>query len=347
MATTAQPTFASLTSEIKARRLAPVYLLHGEEGYFIDRLVEQFDTVLSDDEKEFNQYVLYAPQTEMLQAIDICRRYPMMADRQVVILKECQAARADQLSKLAKYVASPSPQTVLVICFRGQKAKGKELLDAVKTSKATVFESKKIYDSQIGAYISKLIQDKGLSVDPKALEMLKEYEGTDLSRLYNEIDKLTAILGPGAMVTPESIERNIGFSKDYNSFELVDALAARDMVRAFRIVDYFRANPKANPTVMVVASIFSYFSDLMITYFVKDRSEAAIMRALNIKNSFGMRRFNTGRRNYNAYQVIEIIRAIRRFAAQSKGCGSRQHEYLLLRELVFHILTAPGNLWQR
>ncbi len=344
---TATPTFASLSSEIKARKFSPVYLLHGEEGYFIDQLVKQFENILAPDEKEFNQYVLYAPQIEMLSAVDICRRYPMMSDYQVVIIKECQSARADQLQKLAKYVADPSPQTILVISFRGQKAKGKELLDAVKKSKATVFESKKIYDNQIGSYISKLISDRGLSVDPKALEMLKEYVGTDLSRLYNEIEKLTTILGAGAQVTPESIERNIGFSKDYNSFELVDALAARDSVRAFRIADYFRANPKNNPTVLVVSSIFAYFSDLMITYFVRDKSEASIMRALNVKNSFAMRRYNIGRQNYNAYQVIEIIRAIRRFAAQSKGCGSRQNEYVLLRELIFHILSAPGNLWQR
>ncbi len=344
---TAAPTFASLTSEIKARKFAPVYLLHGEEGFFIDRLISQFEKILTPDEREFNQYVLYAPQTEMLQAIDICRRYPMMSDYQVVIIKECQSARADQLTKLAKYVAAPSPQTILVISFRGQKAKGKELLDAVKKSGAVVFESKKIYDSQIGPYISKLIADRGLTVDGKALEMLKEYVGTDLSRLYNEIDKLTTILGAGARVTPESIERNIGFSKDFNSYELVDALAARDAARAFRIVDYFRSNPKNNPTVLVVSAIFSYFSDLMITYFVRDRSEAAIMHALNVKNSFAMRRYNVGRRNYNAFQVIEIIRAIRRFAAQSKGCGSRQNEYALLRELVFHILSAPGNLWQR
>ncbi len=344
---TAAPTFASLKSEIKAKRLSPVYLLHGEEGYFTDRLVKEFENILTDEEKEFNQYVLYAPQTEMLTAIDICRRYPMMADRQVVIIKECQAARADQLQKLAKYVAEPSPQTVLVIAFRGQKAKGKELLDAVKKSRATVFESKKVYESQIGGYISQLIADRGLTADPKALEMLKEFVGTDLSRLYNEIEKLTTILGAGAQVTPESIERNIGFSKDFNSFELVDALATRDAAKAFRIADYFRANPKNNPTVLVVASIFSYFSDLMITYFVKDKSPSALMQALGVKNSFAMRRYDAGRRNYNAFQVIEIIRAIRRFAAQSKGCGSRQNEYQLLRELIFHILSAPGNLWQR
>lgn len=347
MATASAPSFASLCSEIKARKLSPVYILHGDEGYFTDQLVKHFENILSPDEKEFNHYTLYAPQIDMREAVDICRRYPMMSDRLVVIIKECQAARADQLDKLARYVANPSPDTVLCIVFRGETAKGKELLSAAKKSKAVIFESKKIYDNQIGPFISKLIEERRLTVDPKALEMLKEYVGSDLSRLYNEIDKLTGILGPGARVTPEAIERNIGFSKDYNSFELVEALAARDSARALRIVDYFQANPKANPSVLIVAAIFNYFSDLMVTYFVKDRSEAAIMHALGLKNSFAMKRINVGRRNYNAFQAIEIIRAIRRFAAQSKGVGSRQNEYLLLRELVFHILTAPGNLWQR
>ncbi len=343
----AATTFASLQSAIRAKNLSPVYLLHGEEGYFIDQLVKEFEDILPDDEKEFNQYVLYAPQVEMLSVVDICRRYPMMADRQVVILKEAQAVRADQLDRLAKYVADPSPQTVFVICSRGATAKGKQLLAALKTSKAVVFESKKIPDYQIGTHISTLIKDRGLSVAPKALEMLKEYVGNDLSRLYNEIDKLTTILGKGAQVTPEAIERNIGYSKEYNAFELVDALAAKDSAKVYRIADYFKANPKASPLVMTIASIFNFFSDLLIVHFTKDKSDASLMRALNLRSPFQLKRYAVGRQHYNAYQVIEIIRAIRRFDTQSKGCGSRQNEHVLFRELMFHILSAPGALWQR
>jgi len=337
--------FADLKSNIKERRFAPVYLLHGEEGFFIDELVKCFENILTDDEKEFNQYVLYAPQTEMPAVVDICRRYPMMADYQVVILKEAQAVRADQLDRLAKYVAAPSPQTIFVVCCRGAAAKGKEFMAACRKYHAVIFESKKLSDYNIGPHISRLITERGLSVDPKALEMLKEYVGTDLSRLYNEIDKLTGILGRGAQVTPEAIERNIGMSKDYNCFELVDALAARDSLRVYRIADYFKNNPKASPTVLTVAMIFNFFADLLTIYFEKDKSDQALMRALNLKNSFALRRFNVARRNYNAFQVIEIIRALRQFDVRSKGCGSRQNEHALFRELMFHILTAPGHLW--
>lgn len=344
MATAPSLTFASLRAAIHKRQLAPVYLLHGEEGYFIDQLIKDFDTILTPDEKEFNQYVLYAPRIDLLEVGDICRRFPMMSDRLIVIVKEAQAVRADQLDRMARYVADPAPQTTLVICSRGEKAKGRKLLEALKKSGAVIFESKKIPDYQIGTHISALVKEQGLTVDPKSLEMLKEYVGNDLSKLYNEITKLTGILGKGAQITPESIEYNIGFSKEFNAYELVDALAARDGTRALRIADYFRSNPKASPLVLTSAAIFSFFADLLITYFERDKSEASLMRALGLKNSFQLKRFNIARSRYNAFQVIEIIRALRQFDTMSKGCGSRQNEHQLFRELIFHILTAPGHL---
>jgi DNA polymerase-3 subunit delta len=338
-------TFENLRTALRAKNIAPVYLLHGEEGYFIDQLLTDFDTILTPDEKPFNQYVLYAPQVEMAEVVDICRRYPMMADRQVVILKECQSVRADLLDRLARYVAAPSPTTVLVICSRGAACKGKELMAALKKSDAIIFESKKIPEYQLGSHITTYINARGLNVQPKALEMLKEYIGSNLDRMYNELNKLINILGAGATVTPEAIEQHIGVSKEYNVFELVDALALRDSARAMRIAAYFRANPKAAPTVMITASIFSFFSDLLITYFEKDKTERGLMQALKLKSTFQLKRFNAARQRYNAFQVIEIIRAIRRFDAQTKGIGSRRNEYDLLQELIFRILTAPGTLF--
>jgi DNA polymerase-3 subunit delta len=338
-------TFENLRTSLRAKNISPVYLLHGEEGYFIDQLLKDFEAILSDDEKAFNQYVLYAPQVETAEVVDICRRYPMMSDYQVVILKECQSVRADQLDKLAKYVAEPSVSTVLVICSRGAACKGKELMSALKKSNAVIFESKKIPEYQLGGHISNYINARGRNVQPKALEMLKEYIGSNLDRMYNELDKLITILGKGATVTPEAIELHIGVSKEYNVFELVDALAVRDSAKAMRIANYFRANPKAVPTVMITASIFGFFSDLLITYFEKDKSERGLMQALKLKSTFQLKRFNAARQRYNAFQVIEIIRAIRKFDAQSKGIGSRRNEYDLLQELTFRILTAPGTLF--
>ena len=344
MATQPTLSFAALKSGIKSKSLAPVYLLHGEEGYFIDQLVKEFDNVLSPDEKEFNYYILYAPQIEMAGVVDACQRLPMMADRQLVILKEAQSVSADQLDKLIPYCSNPSSATTLVICSRGAVVKSKKLLDAVTKHGGVAFESKKIYEDKLAPYISNYITERGLSVDPKALDMLREYIGSDLSRLYKEIDKLIGILGPGAMVTDEAVERHIGISKSFNTYELIDALACRDAKKVYQIADYFRANPKASPLVLTITAIFGYFSDLLVTYFEKDRSERALMNVLGLRYSVQFKRYAIGMRQYNAFQVIEIIRAIRQFAVQSKGVGSRQNEHALFRDLLFHILTAPGNI---
>lgn len=340
-------TFENLRIQLGAGKLAPVYLLHGAEGYFIDALVKEFEKIVPEDEKDFNQYVLYAPQMAMEAVTDICRSVPMMGERQVVILKEAQSARAEQLDKLAKYIQQPTPSTVLVICSRGAEAKGKEMMAALRKSGAVVFESKKVSEYQMGPYISSYINSRGLNVQPKALEMLKEYIGTDLSRMYNEIDKLMAILGQGATITPEAVERHIGVSREYNVFEFVDALAHRDGAKAMRIAAYFRANPKAAPGNLIAANVFGFFSDLMVTYFEKDKTDNGLMKALGYKSNWQLRRVNDGRRVYNAYQVIEIIRAIRAFDAGTKGINSRRNEYDLLDELVFRILTAPGTLFPK
>lgn len=337
--------FENLRASLKAGNIRPVYLLQGEEGYFIDELVKDFERLLPEEEWQLNRYVLYAPRVEIREVVDTCRRFPLMSDYQVVILKEAQAARADQLDKLVKYIESPSETTVFVIASRGADIKGKLATAIKKMDDAVIFQSKKVNEPALASMIRDMINARGLNVQPKALEMLVEFIGTDMSRMYNELDKLIGILGPGAMVTPESIERHIGYSKSYNVYELIDALAVRDAAKVYRIADYFAANPKVVPLVMASASIFGFFSDLLITYFAKDKSERGLMGALGLKWPTQLKRINTARSKYNAFQVIEIIRAIRRFDVQSKGVGSRQNEHDLFRELMFHILTAPGELF--
>lgn len=340
-------TFEGLRALIKKGTLAPVYLLHGEEGYFIDALVRDFENVLPDDEKAFNQYVLYAPQTPMEEVVDVCRRLPVMAERQVVIVKEMQGARADQLDRLAGYIQAPNPQTVLVLASRGAAAKGKNMMAALKKSGAVIFESKKIAEWNLAEHITAHINSRGLNVQPRAVEMFKEFIGADLSRLYNEVDKLISILPAGAVVTPEAVEANVGVSKDYNAFELVDALALKDAERARRIAAYFRANPKAVPMVMLAAALFNFFADLMVVYSTPDKSDRSLQQALGLKSPYPLKRLNAARQRYNAWQCIEVIRAIRRFDAQIKGIGSRRSEHDLLDELIFRILTAPGTLFPR
>ncbi|MCM1076007.1 MAG: DNA polymerase III subunit delta [Bacteroides sp.] len=336
------PTFQELKRQLAAKAsLAPVYLLHGEEGYYIDELVKDFEALVPEEERDFNLYTLYAPESGVETVMDVCHRYPMMAERQVVIVKEAQAVRADQLNKLHSYVERPNPTTVLVISCRGAQAKGKDLLAALKKN-GVVFESKRLTERNVGPVIHDLIKEKGLNVDPKALAMLRDYIGADLSRLYNEIGKLALILGPGAMVTPEAIERNIGISKDYNNFELMDAIVTRNARKAFTIIGYFRDNPKNNPTVMIVSALFNQFSNLLIYHYTRDKSQAGYMDALGLRSAWGLKSYEIASRNYNVRQTIEIISALREFDAKSKGIGSRQNEYDLLKDLIFHILTARG-----
>jgi DNA polymerase-3 subunit delta len=336
-------TYDSICRQLAAKQFAPVYLLHGDEGYYIDELVRRFENILSEEEREFNLHVLYAPEVEPGAVMDLCMQYPMMADRQVVILKEAQSVPADRINKLHRYVASPAETTILVICCRGAQARGKELLAAVR-AKGVNFESKKLSDYNAPAVIGAFIKAKGLKADPKALDMLIDYVGTDLSRLYNEIDKLMTALGAGATVTAEAVERNIGMSKDYNNFELVDALAVKDSGKVFRIADYFRSNPKNNPLVVSASTIFSFFADLLAAYYCADKSDNGIMAELKLRWPGQIKRYRAAMQRYNAFQVIEIIAAIRRYDAMSKGVGSRQSDHNLFHDLLFHILTAPGNI---
>ena len=336
-------TYDSICRQLAAKQFAPVYLLHGDEGYYIDELVRRFENILSEEEREFNLHVLYAPEVEPGAVMDLCMQYPMMADRQVVILKEAQSVPADRINKLHRYVASPAETTILVICCRGAQARGKELLAAVR-AKGVNFESKKLSDCNAPAVIGAFIKAKGLKADPKALDMLIDYVGTDLSRLYNEIDKLMTALGAGATVTAEAVERNIGMSKDYNNFELVDALAVKDSGKVFRIADYFRSNPKNNPLVVSASTIFSFFADLLAAYYCADKSDNGIMAELKLRWPGQIKRYRAAMQRYNAFQVIEIIATIRRYDAMSKGVGSRQSDHNLFHDRLFHILTAPGNI---
>lgn len=189
-----------------------------------------------------------------------------------------------------------------------------------------------------------IAREAGLNIEPKGVAMLRDFIGTDLARLYNEINKMAMVLPAGATITPESIERHIGISKDFNNFELIDAIATKNAPKIFRIVDYFRSNPKNNPTVLTASTVFNYFSNLLIVHFTRDKSPSSLMGALGLKWQSQVRNYETGARNYNAYKVIEILSAIRRFDANSKGIGSRQQEYDLLHDLMFRILTAPGQI---
>lgn len=336
--------FASLKQSLAKGQFAPVYLLHGEEAYYADELIKLFDSIIPESDRDFNMYTIYAPESSPEAIADTCRRFPMMADRQVVIVKELQTMKANEMDRLSEYAGHPTPTTLLVLCSRGAAVKSKELLAAVKSGGGVIFESKKLTEKTIDPSIVNIAREAGLNIEPKGVAMLRDFIGTDLARLYNEINKMAMVLPAGATITPESIERNIGISKDFNNFELIDAIATKNAPKIFRIVDYFRSNPKNNPTVLTASTIFNYFSNLLIVHFTRDKSPSSLMGALGLKWQSQVRNYETGARNYNAYKVIEILSAIRRFDANSKGIGSRQQEYDLLHDLMFRILTAPGQI---
>lgn len=337
--------FDAYKKKISGGVVKPVNVLHGEEGYFLDVLVELFETIIPEEDRDLSLTNIYAPQVNNPQEIiDICRQVPMMTERQVVILREAQNVKADFLDKLASYVSSPTPSTVFVIVSRGEKLKGKEILKAASKENVDCFESPKIWENQVPRLIVEYVKSKNLNLENRSADLLAEYIGTNLSRLYNEIDKLAQILGPGSTITVESIERNIGISKDYNNFELVDAVAARDFAKMIKISRYFQANPSSNPYPVTTAALFNFFADLLQAFYASDKSERGLQQELGIRGSMAVKRLMLGMKNYNAFQIIEILDAIRTYDAMSKGSGSRQDPYKMLIDLMFHINTAPGKL---
>ena len=336
--------FNTLKRSIQAKKFVPVYLLHGEEGYYIDTLLEMFEDILTDEEKDFNLYNFYALDTTPDAVIEACRRYPMMSEKLVVIVREVQAANANFVNGLKPYLSDPTLSTILVISSRGALVKGKDITTAIKTGGGVTFESKKLTASSVEPAISNLVKEKGLNIEPKSLKMLADYVGSDLSRLYNEINKLALILPAGSMITPEVIERNIGISKDYNNFELVHAIAVRDFVKAVTIIKYFRSNPKNNPTVLTSTVLFNLFSNTLVAYYAKDKSDRGMMADLGFKSPYQLKDIKDAMKNYRPWQLIEIISEIRKFDAMSKGVGSRFDLYDLLDMLVMKIFDAKGQV---
>lgn len=337
---TAAPTFKDIKQQIAASKTAPIYILHGPEGYYVDELVKAFEALIPEEARDFNLYVLYATQTTPEQVQEACMRYPMMTDRQVVILKEAQAVKSDFLEKLTAYAEHPNPQTVLVIAGRGDKVTGAKFLKAARASGAVVFETPKLYDNKVGPMIESLVRNEGLSIDQKALAMLIDHVGTDLSRIINEVTKLKTALPSGGAITPQVVEKLIGVSKDFNNWELVDAIALRDTAKIYRIADYFQANPKQNPAIVTGIAIFGFFAKLLLAIYSPDKSEAGIAGAIGARPYSGeLKRITAGMRSYNAWQVINAISACRRFDVRAKGIGSRADEFSLLRELLFTILN--------
>ena len=339
MAVTTKSSYESIRKDIMGGHFKPIYLLMGDEGFFIDELTTLLtDTLLTEVEKDFNMLTFYGVDSDVNLIISSARRFPMMADHQLIIVKEAQ--QLDQFDLLDHYVKNPMLSTVLVINYKhGSVDKRKTLVKNIEKI-GVVFESKKLYENQIPAFITFWFREKEIGIDEKSAQMLTDYLGNDISKLIPQLQKLEVSLPAGARrITSDLIEKNVGISKEFNNFELQKAIITKNVLAANRIVDYFSRNPKENPMMVTVAILFNYFSNLLECYWLPQKDERSIMSALNMKSSFFVSDYMTGLRNYNAGKVMEIISDLRTFDARSKGVDNisvSQGE--LLQELVYRIM---------
>lgn len=328
-----------LVSDIRKGHIKPVYFLMGEEPYYIDKLSEFIeDNILSEEEKGFNQMVLYGRDVSVEDIIGNAKRFPMMAEHQVVIVKEAQDL-SRTIDKLEAYVANPQPTTILVVNYKYKKIDKRKLLYKAIKKNGVVFESKKLYDNQVPDWIRRVLSGQSYSITPKAALMLAEFLGTDLSKINNELEKLKIVLPEGTEITPEHIEQNIGISKDYNNFELHKAIGDRDTKKAFKIIKYFGENPKDNPMVVTVSLLHSYFSKLLQLHGLNDKSSRNVASALKI-NPYFANEYIVAARNYPMKKVSAVIASLREFDVKSKGVGANSiPQSDLLKELMVRIMN--------
>lgn len=334
-----ETTYEDIVRNVKNRIYAPVYFLMGEEDYYIDRIADYIlDTVLTDAEKEFNQTVLFGTDTDIATVINAARRYPMMSEHQVVVVKEAQGLK--NLENLTFYLQKPLLSTILVFCYKhGALDRRKKIVAEIEKA-GVLFESKRLKDSQLPGFITSYLKRRKMEIDPKASEMMAEFVGTDLNRMAGELEKLVITLPAGQRrVTPEQIERNIGISKDYNNFELRNALVAKDVLKANLIVKYFSDNPKNNPLQVTLAVLFNFFSNLMLAYYAPQKTDQGIAAQLGLRSPWQAKDYMNAMQRYSGVKVMQIVNAIRNCDAKSKGVGnSSVSDGELLRELVYFIL---------
>lgn len=328
---------AKIINDIKAGNIKPIYFLMGEEPYYIDRIAEYIEeNVLTEEERGFNQTVLYGRDVSVDDIIGAAKRYPMMAERQVIIVKEAQDL-ARTIDKIESYVKDPQPTTVLVFCYKYKTIDKRKTFSKLLAQKGVVFESKKLYENQVEDWIKRLLSSKGYKIDNKAAIMLVEFLGTDMGKIAKEIEKLDVILPPGSAITPKTIEDNIGFSKDFNNFELTKAIGQHNKLKAYRIVNYFAENPKDNPLVVTTAIVFRFFVQILQYHGLKDRNPKNVAEKLGIRPFF-VADFTEALKHYPMKKASYIVAELRKIDVKSKGVGANSISHVdLLKEMMIHI----------
>jgi DNA polymerase-3 subunit delta len=328
-----------IVNDIKAGNIKPIYFLMGEEPYYIDKLSDYIEqNVLSEDEKAFNQTILYGRDVTIEDIVSTAKRYPMMAERQVVIVKEAQDL-TKTIDKLENYVENPMLSTVLVFCYKYKTLDKRKKLPKLISKSGVLYESKKLYENQVGDWIKRVLAGKKYSIEPKANAMLVEFLGNDLGKINNELEKLQIILPKDSTITPKHIEENIGFSKDFNNFELLNALGSKNQLKAYQIVQYFSDNQKANPLVVTTSTVFGFYVKLLKYHGLKDRNPKNVAIVLGV-SPFFLKDYDLALKNYPMRKVSQIVSYLREIDVKSKGVGANAlPQSDLLREMLFKIFN--------
>jgi DNA polymerase-3 subunit delta len=339
-------TFTQIITDLKAEKYSPVYFLHGDESYYIDKISSYIqEHALDESEKAFNLHVLYGKDTDKRALIAIASRFPMMAKRQVVIVREAQDIKnlipksetEKEKDILLDYILNPVPTTVLVLCHKYKTIDKRTKLAKTIEKNSVLFESKKLYDNKIPDWITDYIHAKKYRINPRNAMMLSKFLGNDLTLISNELEKLLLNVNAGTEITDAHIEMYIGISKDYNNFELQNALGNKDVLKANRIIAYFASNSKNNPMVVTLGTLFSYFSKILIYHSLKEKTRASVASSLGINPYFADEYMNAAKK-YPREKVHSIISDLRVYDLKSKGVDNNAEDGELLRELVFKIL---------
>lgn len=330
-------TFTEILSSLEQGQYQPVYFLQGEESYMIDQVADHIEEhALNESEKGFNQTILYGRETNAATVLDHVKRYPMMSERQVVILKEAQQLK--DLELLQAYISNPLASTIFVICYKYRTLdKRKQFYKAIQKN-CVLLTANKLYENRIPAWIQDYLSGKGHSIHPKAAMLLTEYLGNDLSKIANELDKLILNVDAGKTISADDIERNIGISKDYNVFELQSALGQKDIGKANRILNYFIANPRSNPLVVILGTLYAYFSKIYIYHFSRQKSDKELPSIMQV-HPFFLKDYKLAGTNYSLRKTEDILGWLKDYDLRSKGVNNTSaSDGELLRELVYKIL---------
>lgn len=329
--------YEDILANLKKKIYHPIYFLMGGESYFIDQISDYISkNVLTEAEKGFNQHVLYGKDTDVDTIITHSRRFPMMANHQVIIVREAQNIK--KIEDLEPYIKAPLQSTILVICYKYKTIDKRKSFAKQLAKSSVLFESKKIYDNKLPSWINGYLSAHNYSIAPQASAMLAEYLGTDLSKVANELNKLIITLPEGSKITPDHIEKNIGISKDYNIFELQNALADRNILKANQIINYFAANPSSSPITRTISSLYYYFMKILTYHFLPDKSPNSVASALQL-NPYFVKSYIAASKVYNPKKLVEIMGILREYDMKSKGMGNvSTPPGELQKEMVYKIL---------